>query len=72
MRDRIREDLLGKNGSPVITQICVGAELIGGATEVMAAGENGQLQQLLDRHQVSYNRDRQVTAAEFLPNWVAK
>lgn len=72
MGAKIRKALLVKIGSPTIPQIFVGAELIGGATEVLAAGENGQLQQLLDRHQVSYNRDRQVTAAEFLPNWVAK
>ena len=69
---KIRKALLAKIGSPTIPQIFVGGQLIGGCSETLAANDSGELQRLLDGLGVSYLRDKKVTGADFLPNWVAK
>lgn len=69
---KIRKALLARIGSPTIPQLFIGGELLGGATEVLEANDSGELQQLLDKFKISYNRDKKVVGEEFLPNWVQK
>lgn len=68
----IRKALLARIGSPTIPQLFIGGELLGGATEVLQANDSGELQSLLDKYELSYNRDKKVKGEEFLPNWVQK
>ncbi len=72
MSAKIRKALLAKIGSPTIPQIFIGGELIGGATDALDANDSGKLRELLDKHGVAYNHDKQVKGTDFLPNWVAK
>lgn len=68
----IRKALLARIGSPTIPQLFIGGELLGGATEALQANDSGELQRLLDKYELSYNRDKKVKGEEFLPNWVQK
>lgn len=68
----IRKALLAKIGSPTIPQLFIGGELLGGATEALQANDSGELQTLLDKFELSYNRELKVKGEDFLPNWVQK
>ncbi len=67
---RIRQVLAERVGSPTIPQVFVGGELLGGATDVIAACADGFLQRQLDTLQVDYDRDANLHPAEFLPKWL--
>jgi cysteine synthase len=68
----IRKALLDKIGSPTIPQLFISGTLVGGATEALTANDSGKLQELLIASNVSFNNDKKVVGAEFLPSWVAK
>ncbi len=66
----IRAALQERLGSPTIPQVFVGGEYIGGATETFDAFNAGELQQLLERHGVEFDRAMQFDAYSFLPRWL--
>lgn len=68
----IRKALLAKIGSPTIPQLFIAGKLLGGATEALQANDSGELQNLLDKFEISYNRELKVKGEDFLPNWVQK
>jgi cysteine synthase A len=67
----IRAALLETIDSPTIPQIFVGGEYIGGATETFDAFNDGSLQKLLDKKNVSYDASKDFDAYSFLPKWLA-
>jgi cysteine synthase A len=67
----IRAALLETIHSPTIPQIFVGGEYIGGATETFDAFNDGSLQKLLDKKNVSYDTSKDFDAYSFLPKWLA-
>ncbi|MFV8816433.1 glutaredoxin [Haliea sp. E17] len=66
----IRAALQERLGSPTIPQVFIGGEYVGGATETFDAFNGGQLQPLLERHGVDYDRDMCFDAYSFLPRWL--
>ena len=53
-----------------IPQIFIGGEFMGGCTDTFDAFREGQVQELLDKNQVDYNREIQVDPYSFLPTWL--
>lgn len=66
----IRGALLERLGSPTIPQIFVGGEYIGGATETFDAFNDGDLQKLLEKNAVSWDKTKNPDAYTFLPKWL--
>ncbi len=66
----IRLGLQERIGSPTIPQVFVGGEYVGGATETFDAFNAGQLQALLEKSGVEYDRDMRFDAYSFLPRWL--
>lgn len=66
---RIRQALSARTGLATIPQIFVGGELIGGATDLIAAADRGDLQQHLLRRQIAFS-PLQGAAHAFLPKWL--
>lgn len=66
----IRGALLERLGSPIIPQIFVGGEYIGGATETFDAFNDGGLQKLLEKNAVTYDKSKDLDAWSFLPKWL--
>ena len=48
----------------------VGGEYVGGATETFDAFNRGQLQALLEKSGIEYDRDMRFDAYSFLPRWL--
>jgi cysteine synthase A len=69
---KIRAVLAKRLGTPTIPQFFVGGELVGGATEVMEAFNQGRLQALFRKHGVSFDESFKADAFSFLPNWLQK
>jgi len=67
---RIRAALKQEIHSPTIPQIFVGGRYVGGATETFDACKDGSLQELLEKNQVSWNRDVNDDPYSFLPGWL--
>ncbi len=67
---RIRAALTEQTQMPTIPQIFVGGELIGGATEVFDAYNEGRLQSLLESNQVTFRQESGLDAYDFLPDWL--
>jgi cysteine synthase A len=67
---KIRAALTEHSGMPTIPQIFVGAELIGGATEVFAAFAEGRLQTLLTKHGIPFEDAVGDTLYSLMPGWV--
>jgi cysteine synthase A len=66
----IRAALTAKTSIATIPQIFVGGELIGGATDVLAAWKRGSLQKQLEAARVAYDRASEVDPYSFLPTWL--
>jgi cysteine synthase A len=67
---KIRAALTARTSMVTIPQIFVGGKLIGGCTELLDACKSGQLQRLLDEHDVTYDRSVHVDPYTFLPGWI--
>jgi len=66
----IRTALTAKTSVATIPQIFVGGVLVGGATDVLAAWKQGQLQPLLTQARVSYDASSGEDPTTFLPGWL--
>lgn len=66
---RIRLALTTRTGIATIPQAFIGGELVGGATDVIAAVDRGDLQTRLSEHNIAW-ADPGVPAREFLPKWL--
>jgi cysteine synthase A len=53
-----------------IPQVFIAGEFIGGCTDVFNAHKGGQLQALLDKRGVSYDRTVHIDPYSFLPSWL--
>ena len=69
---KIRAVLAKRLGTPTIPNFFVGGELVGGATEVMEAFNQGRLQALFRRHGVAFDESFKADAFSFLPKWLQK
>jgi cysteine synthase A len=67
---KIRAVLAEYTGTPTIPQIYLGGEHLGGATDVLAAFDNGSLQYRLRKLGLTYRQDVAMTSAELLPQWL--
>lgn len=67
---KLREALNNKTGMNTLPQIFIGAEFIGGCTELFDELKANQLQQRLKTHRVTFNQQVQVDPYEFLPKWL--
>ena len=72
LRANIHKALLAKIGSPTIPQVFIGGELIGGCSETLAANDSGYLLKRLTALKVTFDSEKWVVGADFLPNCVAK
>ena len=67
---RIRRALQARTGIATIPQIFIGGELIGGATDVIAAAETGELQARLSRGPSASSLRTVSQPRSFLPTWL--
>jgi cysteine synthase A len=67
---KIRAALTARTSVSTIPQVFVGAELIGGATDVFDAYKAGTFQALLEKYHVDYDRNLKVDPYSFLPAWL--
>lgn len=67
---KIRAALNQRIHSPTIPQIFIGGKHIGGATELFDACRDGQMQELLQQHSVTWNREVDDDPYSFLPSWL--
>jgi cysteine synthase len=70
MGTRIRAVLKERTGAPTIPQIWIGGTHVGGAQDLFEALRSGRLQQLLAQAGVEFDRDADIDADEFLPQWL--
>ncbi|MFN4023467.1 MAG: pyridoxal-phosphate dependent enzyme [Hyphomonas sp.] len=66
---RIRRALTARTGVATIPQVFIGGEFIGGATDVIAAVDRGDLQTRLLRQNIAW-KDPGTSAHTFLPKWL--
>jgi cysteine synthase A len=62
--------LYERTNARTIPQIFIGGQHIGGATELFDACKRGEMQKLLEQHNVSFNREVDVDPYTFLPGWL--
>ncbi len=67
---KIRAALTARTSFSTIPQIFVGGEFLGGCTDVFDAYKQGRLQELLQKNNVSYDRNLKVDPYSFLPGWL--
>jgi len=67
---KIRAALTEYSGVPTIPQIFVGGQLIGGASETLTAFAQGRLQELLNKHGVSFQDAVGEKVYSLMPGWV--
>jgi cysteine synthase A len=67
---KIRAALTARTSFTTIPQIFVGGEFLGGCTDVFDAYKQGRFQALLDKNDVSYDRNLEVDPYSFLPTWL--
>jgi len=67
---RIRRSLGGRLGVSTIPQVFVGGECLGGAMEVFAAAQSGDLQARLQRCGVRFRAEAEIDPAVLLPKWL--
>ncbi len=67
---KIRAALNAKTGCKTIPQIFVGGKFIGGCTETFDAFKSGELQTLLEEHQVAFNSQVRLDPYSLLPGWL--
>jgi len=66
----IRGALRELTSSPTIPQIYVGGQHMGGCTETFDAFNDGSLQDLLIKNQVTFDQSKRPDAYQFLPSWL--
>jgi cysteine synthase A len=67
---RIRQVLLARTGQPTIPQIYIGAEHIGGATELFDECREGTLAERLVELGVEFDSQANVNPGDLLPKWL--
>jgi cysteine synthase A len=67
---KIREVLAQYTGTPTIPRIYVGGEHMGGATDILAAYDDGSLQARFRRLGLACRQDLAITSADLLPQWL--
>jgi cysteine synthase A len=67
---KIRAALTEYSGVPTIPQIFIGGQLIGGASETLTAFAQGRLQELLNKHGVSFQDAVGDKVYSLMPGWV--
>jgi len=67
---QVRAALNARFDVTTIPQICVGGELIGGASETFDSFKSGEFQKLLEQHGVAYNKTIRVDPYSLLPSWL--
>jgi cysteine synthase A len=67
---KIRAVLADRTGARTIPQIFIGAEHIGGCTDLFDAWRDGSIQRRLSEHDVDYNTDAKVDPYDLLPKWL--
>ena len=72
MGAKIRAAVSARTSFTTIPQIFIGGELIGGATDVLKAWDEGRLQSLLEKNRVDFDREAKRDAMSFLPGWLHK
>ena len=66
----IRAALLERTGLKTIPQVFIGGQHIGGATELFDACRDGEMQKLLEKNSVDFNREISDDPYSFLPGWL--
>ena len=67
---KILEVLKQRNDWPTIPQIYVGDKFVGGATDLFDVGKAGDLEELLNAQNISYNDTIKRDPYSFLPDWL--
>ena len=67
---KVRAALTARTSVATIPQIFVGGELLGGATDVLQAAQDGRLQQLLEANRVAFDSAVGDQPLSFLPGWL--
>jgi cysteine synthase len=67
----IRTALEEVAGAPTLPQLFVDGIKLGGCMEVLTAAQSGDLQRLLAEKSVRCDREFEVNASRYLPNWVS-
>ncbi|WP_256372984.1 glutaredoxin domain-containing protein [Pseudoruegeria sp. HB172150] len=68
----IRKDLNARTGGPTIPQVFIGGENIGGAMDILAMQDRGELVDRLAAVGLAVEGDATVSGTGFLPKWVAR
>lgn len=66
---RMRSALSDHTGCRTIPQVFVGGEYVGGCLDVLAAYDDGRLDELFSRHKICVSQ-KKVSTDSLLPNWV--
>ena len=67
---RIRAVLAERTGAKTIPQIFIGAEHVGGCTELFDAWRDGSMRVHLTGHRIGFDADAKVDPYELLPKWL--
>lgn len=67
---KIRAVLAERTGQVTIPQIFIGGRHIGGCTELFDAWNDGEIESLFAKNNVSYSGSEGLDAYEFLPKWL--
>ncbi|MER8612616.1 glutaredoxin [Mesorhizobium sp. M0435] len=67
----IRKELLARTGQPTIPQIFVGGVHVGGAVDVLAKHDSGELEPLLRAAGVVPAGKTELVGRSYLPKWLA-
>jgi cysteine synthase A len=67
----IRKELLARTGQPTIPQIFVGGVHVGGAVDVLAKHDSGELEPLLRAAGVVLAGKTELVGRGYLPKWLA-
>ena len=68
----IRKAIEAQTGLKTIPQIYIGGKHIGGATDLFDAAKDGTMAQLLETHNVTWNKSADQDPYSFLPKWLHK
>ncbi len=66
---KIRAVLVGRTGAKTIPQVFIGAEHIGGCTDVFNAWRDGSMQRRLTQKGIQYDVSAQIDPYSLLPKW---
>jgi cysteine synthase A len=68
---QVRAALAWRTGAATIPKVFVGGVALGGASETLAAFDDGRLPRALAEHGIAAETDAVPSAAAFLPGWVS-